>query len=1099
MMSALLLAVWLGAFPAEDTTAIVPDASVLRLDEVGLYDLGFAYRDQSERLFPRGWAGDFDEATGVACKPSGEQGGRTAFLLHPPWRGGTGIAFQRFVFQLPAAKRIVLRGATAMGTDAAKPGKSDGVTFRVRVGDRTLIDIHRADAAWQPFEFDLTPLAGQTVALRFETDPGPRSNSSFDFALWGDRELILEGYEPPARSHPEPPPLILKALSAPVTGVVPPVATPGLPVFRRDGETLELKVEGPNGTFAYRWERPRVAADPVLGRLSLQAELKGGPAVNVPLASSAAIEWAGPAQPGEARWADGSETAFTRPYTVDGRTANLTVRARVQGQSLVFEVACDAPIVKAFDAGGWGPALRRREVPVPFYSGQVFYLPAEDLFVNALLDWTASNASQHLGTRAVYDSLTDGSRLPMAERAVFSAAWHLAEVLPGIPNPPSPFMKAVGGRLVLDIWGGPYDEITRGLERLADHGISGGLVIVHNWQRDGYDNGLPAHYPAASDKGGEEAMRRLIATGKRLGYGMALHENYVDYYPNYEHFNERDVALDAKGEKQKAWFNEGTKIQSFAVAPDAILRLARGQSSEIHRRYGTSACFVDVHSAVPPWFHVDRRAGAEGAGQFGYVFETHGKLWAFERATHGGPVFGEGNNHWYWSGLLDGAEAQYGSGWPGNQGRSAPLAVEFDLLRIHPLQVNHGMGYHSRWWSDAESDSWGGQAPMVVLDQYRLQTLAYGHAPFLNYGWNQVPLAWLEHNLSVPVATRYALARPEAIKYEVGGRWVDGTAAAKAGAWERVAVKYDNGLNLIANQSDDTMLLDGHALPKYGWLARAPGFVAGTTMRDGIVTDFLDSGDAVFANARAAADWDLSGVVQIRPTVSAFEATGPRQIRFAYDWKVDDTLDRDYTAFVHFGRLGAGIKKGDILFQQDHRTPEPTSAWRPGQVVKDGPHALNLPSDLPDGDYAWTIGLFSPRGGRARLAGPQDGDGRSLLGTLQVRDGGKSLAFEPASDSGNDSQRLYLEHLNAASKVVAFGPIATDGSVAIGREGDDWVLRPWPQDRAFTVRLDVKRFPPPASVASEGGAEPTVKPETVEGMWNMPLNGAKAYRWPAGR
>ena len=70
-----------------------------------------------------------------------------------------------------------------------------------------------------------------------------------------------------------------------------------------------------------------------------------------------------------------------------------------------------------------------------------------------------------------------------------------------------------------------------------------------------------------------------------------------------------------------------------------------------------------MHSAVPPWFHVDFRAGEPGAGMFRTVFDAHRDLWAFERKTHHGPVFGEGNCHAYWSGLLDGTEAQFGTGW----------------------------------------------------------------------------------------------------------------------------------------------------------------------------------------------------------------------------------------------------------------------------------------------------------------------------------------------------------------------------------------------------------------------------------------------------
>src|SRR5579862_4676252 len=129
---------------------IMPDAPIMRLDEIGLYTVGYAYRSQPEHAFPIGWSGYFEEQTGVACQPAGEQNGRKAFLLHCPWRNGTGITFQQFVFQLPKAERILVRGATAMRADIV--GKSDGATFRVFANGRKLLDVNRTDSRWQPFE-----------------------------------------------------------------------------------------------------------------------------------------------------------------------------------------------------------------------------------------------------------------------------------------------------------------------------------------------------------------------------------------------------------------------------------------------------------------------------------------------------------------------------------------------------------------------------------------------------------------------------------------------------------------------------------------------------------------------------------------------------------------------------------------------------------------------------------------------------------------------------------------------------------------------------------------------------------------------------------
>ena len=598
----------------------------------------------------------------------------------------------------------------------------------------------------------------------------------------------------------------------------------------------------------------------LFGRIVMTASRNGLNPVRVPLAGSAQVIWSSSARALEDRWDTASEDpVLIRTFTIGDVTATVRIKGALVGKSLVLETQADRPLARLFDSGTWGPVMRRRIIPVPYDSDRVAYLAAEGLFVSTGFDWTVSGATNLDGSRAVYTPLTDGSRNALRERVVFTAAWNLDEVLPNIPNPPSPFLSMLSSRIVLDIWGGQYTDIASKLEALSGYGVNHCVAIIHDWQRSGYDNALPTHLPAAADKGGDEAMKTLVETGKRLGHVVALHENYVDYYPNYDHFRDVDIALDPTGKRQNAWYNPGTKIQSFAVKPNAILPLAATQSAEIHRRYGTNACYLDVHSAVPPWFHVDQRAGEEGAGAFHRVWEVHRKLWDYERKTHSGPVFGEGNNHWYWSGCLDGVEAQFGSGWPGEAGREAPLMVDFDLLKIHPLQLNHGMGYYERWWG---KPTWGAIPPMVVLDQYRMQEVAFGHAGFLAAStWSVIPLAWLEHHLLTPVMARFATASPVAIHYDLGGTWVDASVAAQSDentkVWQRVRVRYDNGLTITANQAHEDLRVGNHRLGQYGWVAEGAGVTAWTARRDGLIADYAETADSVFANARAARDWNL--------------------------------------------------------------------------------------------------------------------------------------------------------------------------------------------------------------------------------------------------
>jgi hypothetical protein len=1078
--------------------AVTPDLAVMNLDELGVYAVGYAYRGQPEQQFPLGWSGFFEDRTGVACEPFGAQNGEQAFLLHCPWRNGTGISFQQFVFSLPAqATRILLQGATAMRSQNVT--NSDGVTFRLYANGNKLFDYHQTNDVWRPFQFDFTALRGTNLTVRFEVDPGPNNNASFDYSLWGNRQLVLEGYTPPILTRPPPPSLALSNLwSGQTSEVAPPSGFPGASSASLSNSVVHLRYTGSDGTLDYQWSAPQSANDGLFGTITLNAQMTGDTSITVPLANSASLSWSQTATPAASGWLQ-TNVGYTlwRTFNVGSTTATVRITGQLVGKSLALAVTCDKPWVTALDAGAWGPVVRRRPVVVPYYPGSAYYFTQEGLFVNALLDWTASAATSQTGTKASYSALTDGTLVPLRERALFTAAWHLAEMLPNPPNPPSPWRSFLANKVMLDIWGGTFANIAGNLTNLASYGITNCVAIIHDWQRSGYDNALPMHYPANASYGGDVGMSNLVATGTSLGIRCALHENYVDYYPNYDFYNTNDIALDSAGNLQLAWYNPGTHIQSFAEKPNAILRLAATQSPEIHRRYATQANYLDVHSAVPPWFHVDQRAGETGAGQFSRVWDIHRQLWAYERDTHTGPVFGEGNNHWYWSGCLDGVEAQFGSGWPGNGGFTAPLAVDFDLLKIHPLQFNHGMGYYSRWWpSESYQTNWAGPAPMVVLDRYRMQEAAYGHAGFLDSSvYANIPLAWLEHHLLSPVMARYASVRPLEILYETNGAWLDATAMAKTNspdAWNRVRVRYENGLVLIANAGSNAFTTGKWLLPDLGWVAEGAGVTAGTTLRGGVITDFADTGDTLFLNARSAADWNLSSYRRVRPSVAAFQQTGTRAFRVTYGWAVQDLLAKNYTCFVHF------CTNGVICAQQDHVPAPPTSQWQPGQAISDGPWNVSLPSTLPDGDYDWLLGLYDATGDGSRvpLQGLDDGTLRIRLGGLHLTNAGTLITFTAETNlPAFDPTAWYGQHLNNSNSVVDFGDARTDGSVLLRREGNVWLLKTWPRQRNFTLEFSRTRFDQPAKVQCTGGAASTVTPVPSGSRWVLPLNGASEYRW----
>jgi len=1055
---------------------IVPDRPAMRLDDLGLYEVGYTLRGGPEVRLPVGWMSGLNSPTGAACASAGVQNGREAWLMHVPWRGRTGVTFQEFTLKLPRVPKIVLSGATALRSDAV--GKSDGVTFRVYVDGARRLEVNRTDDAWKPFSLDLTEWAGKSVVLRFETDPGPLDDSAFDFALWGGREVFLSGFKPLVQSHPAPPPLDLPRLISRQNGnVAPPSGFAGGTSVQVTASEAVLGYKGADGVLEYHW---KPGTDSLLGSLTLNAAMTGDAPVTVSLAGEARLDWTDPATLTSTRLASAPGGAtLTRIYQVAGRPATVTVKGRMQGKSLVFDIACDQPLLTGLQGGDWAPTMRRRQISLPYYSNTVWFMERENLFAGAFLDWTDSQASSQNGTLAVYDARTDGTRNLLQERLVYTAAWHLAETLPNIPNTPSPFRADLSGRVMLDIWSGSFASVQARLHTLAESGFGPGATILHDWQRDGYDNGLPAHIPANTKLGGDSAMAALVKQAQSDDIEIALHENYCDYYPNFEGFVDTDIARAPDGARIYAWFNPGTKIQSFAIKPSRILPLARTQGPGVVRRYGSAACFVDVLSAAPPWFHVDAEAGQPGAGEFQTVWDAHRALWAYERSLHHGPVFGEGNNHWYWSGSLDGAEAQFGPSWHDVPGTSAPLLVDFDLLKIHPLQFNHGMGYYERWWAHGPDAQRG---LLSLLDQYRMQEVAYGHQGFLTAdAWHDPALSWLEPHLMRPLTTRSALASPVAIDYFDGSRWRDTTATAKAedlGAWSRVRVRYGNGLTVWANGGDTPIRVGAVTLPPSGWLATGAGLKAGTTLRSGIVSDLAETADSMFVNARPAKDWDTPRVTRLRPTVAEFVPNGPRSFRATYRWAVGQNQTKDYNCFVHFVQPSYADSGDGIRFQQDHALSRPISQWKSGETVTDGPWNITVPADVMPGDYPWTIGLFAPDEGRLTLRGQSDAHSRIILGTLHVAATG--LTFTPAPP---EAVRTTAP-VNYAGRVLDFGSVRTNGSVFLQRIGQEWTLRPFPRDRPFTLSLSASRFGHPAS-----------RP-VISGWWRLPLTGAKVYRWP---
>ncbi|HYW81418.1 MAG TPA: hypothetical protein VE890_17670, partial [Thermoguttaceae bacterium] len=139
---------------------------------------GMRCRGEEEKSIDESLGASVQWAKGVTL---GDQTHDT-YRVHPPYRGKTGYTFWQRDVTVPVYGRLTF--FTGMGE--MSPGRSDGVTFRVLVGDTMVFEQTQVASQWIRHEVSLAAYAGQRVRMKFVADCGPRDNSTTDHAQWGD-------------------------------------------------------------------------------------------------------------------------------------------------------------------------------------------------------------------------------------------------------------------------------------------------------------------------------------------------------------------------------------------------------------------------------------------------------------------------------------------------------------------------------------------------------------------------------------------------------------------------------------------------------------------------------------------------------------------------------------------------------------------------------------------------------------------------------------------------------------------------------------------------------------------------------------------------
>jgi hypothetical protein len=488
-----------------------------------------------------------------------------------------------------------------------------------------------------------------------------------------------------------------------------------------------INIQTGSETLAYQWVAPPSGSLWMVGSVLITDSVAGAsPLGQIALGSH--IDWIGPAGALQSVTCQttGTPTA-TLSYLSSSGPTHLTLQPSFDGNFAVIRLSADRANIQDIYLGQLSSDPTIQGISVPYYSQAVNYFSSLDLFENSYFDAFVSSSSSLTSMGTFYAINENGIANILQDTWRLSVSQNIMNVLPFPGHPASPYMSQLAGRMVFDIGGGTLATIASQLAHLGDYGINHCVAIVGNWQRLGYDNGLPLQYPASVALGGDAGMREIGSAAQANSCLYALHENYTDYYPNYPEYNAAATMRNPDGSQLFAWLNPTTGIQSFATKPGLFITNAQTQSPFIHKEYGTNATFIDVNSSATPWWRQDYDPATVGSASFGPYRDGSIALWAYERNVERSSVLGEGRYHWFWSGLLDSVEAQFGAeSTPITNGLDAPLFVDFDLTRIHPLQVNYGMGYYDRWMPGGTTIT-----STAELDAYRMQEIIFGHSPYL--------------------------------------------------------------------------------------------------------------------------------------------------------------------------------------------------------------------------------------------------------------------------------------------------------------------------------------------------------------------------------
>lgn len=542
----------------------------------------------------------------------------------------------------------------------------------------------------------------------------------------------------------------------------------------------------------------------------------------------------------------------------------VVYRFELLKMSLIVDVRCLGGIVKEVAFGQVVSDKTAKCIKVPYLTGHAEQRPlvlmngTEDnpLFFLQLVDHTRSNASELFFENSIkndnvvlnggsrYWPRTDGKHNDCFERLFFNISSRFDEVLPEIPNNPSPWKNVTGKRVWRSYGAGDRKHDIDYWKRVHRYGLRNVLIVDHEtmW-RDGGES-FTFRTTTAPERGGDAVQKEYTEKIHDLGYVYGPYNNYTDIAPVNESWSEDRVTRTSDGNWRQGW------TRCYNPKPSVAVQLEPKITEIIQRKFHFNTAYCDVHTAVPPWNYVDYDHRVPGAGTFAATFFAYGEIMLHQKKIWAGPVYSEGGHHWYYSGLTDGNYAQDRDyDIPNN-----PWLVDFDLLRIHPLECNFGMGNRGMFFGPNRPE----MSPEEQLDRFLAATLAFGHTGFLDLD-NGLETGTRSYFALQQLQIRYADQTVTRIRYgDPEGRLLETSQALLADIVRHnfLSIEYENGFKLYVNGNPEKIWNCKEVKRKIspnGWFIVDPKneLTAWSLDFQGHRCDYVDSPQYLFADVRA--------------------------------------------------------------------------------------------------------------------------------------------------------------------------------------------------------------------------------------------------------